>query len=354
MGRGISFALICAAGLVGGCGSSTSLFPDGGVISDAGMLPDGAKEAAGFGTIFTIVMENHDYNEVVGNLTDAPYINGLIARYGLATNYFDSGTHPSLPNYLYMVSGDTQYPGVIDVDPTTTIPGFCDFPVAADNLGGQLTASGVAWRAYMESMGTPCNLNGNDGYAPKHAPFLYFKNIQNGPDGLCAKTNVDYSQFAADLASGQFRYMWITPNLTDDGHDPGDNPPQGLKQSDAWLQANLPAILDSAAYRNNGVVFITWDEAEGRSGNGGDQVPMIVISPRLVSPGFKSAQHFNHANFLATVEDIFGLPRLGAAANGDGQSANMFVFFGPPVTVPTTPAGLVTGVPAGVGATPAR
>src|SRR5262249_57154580 len=84
-------------------------------------------------TLFTILLENHDYKEIVGS-ADAPYINSLIAQGGLATNYFDSGTHPSLPNYLYLISGDTQYPGVIDVNPDW-VPYF---PSDADNLGNQM------------------------------------------------------------------------------------------------------------------------------------------------------------------------------------------------------------------------
>ena len=63
--------------------------------------PDGGAPL----TIFTILFENHDYKEVVGS-PNAPYFNSLIATYGLATNYHDSGTHPSLPNYLVLASGD--------------------------------------------------------------------------------------------------------------------------------------------------------------------------------------------------------------------------------------------------------
>lgn len=261
--------------------------------------------------MFTIVLENHDYNEIVGS-ANAPYLNSLIAKYGLATNYMDSGTHPSLPNYLYMVSGATQYLGFIDLDPT-----FFPFPVNADNLGHQLTTAGIPWRSYQESMGTACKLSGSGNYAPKHDPFLYFANIQTAPGGLCAQTNVDYTQFAADLAAGTYRYMWITPNLVNDGHDPSLTPTDivnALKQSDTWLSVEVPKILASSAYLNGGVLFITWDEAEGRNGDSPDQVPMIVISTKIKSAGFKSNTTHTHASYLATVEHIFGLPKLGAAA----------------------------------------
>jgi hypothetical protein len=260
-------------------------------------------------TIFTIVLENQDYVDVVGS-SNAPYINSLIDKYGLATNYADSGVHPSLPNYLTMISGAPQYPGRQDLDPTRA-----PFPVAQPNLGAQLEAAGITWRSYQESMGTPCRLAASGTYAPKHDPFLYFTDIQLGASGLCASANVDYTSFSADLASGTYRYMWITPNLTDDGHNPQQQPAVGLKDADTWASTEIPKIMASSGYTNGGVIFITWDEAEGRHGHSHEQIPMIVISPRLVQQGFKSSKPYSHKSYLATVEDLLGLPRLATVAS---------------------------------------
>ncbi|HEY8079862.1 MAG TPA: alkaline phosphatase family protein [Labilithrix sp.] len=309
--------------------SSGSATPDGTPTDPGGSSGDGSSGAGSSGagssgagssgassgssgsvdsklTIFTIVMENHDYAEIVGS-SNAPYINSLIASYGLATNYVDSGVHPSLPNYLTMISGAPQYSGGMDVDPTQS-----PFPVNAQNLGTQLEAAGVAWRSYQESMGSACALaavtNPAGNYAPKHDPFLYFTDMQ--ASALCTQRNVDYSQFAADLAAGTYRFMWITPNLTDDGHDPQANPVTGLKQSDAWAAKEIPKIMASAAYTNGGVIFLTWDEAEGRSKDSKDQIPMIVISPKMKSAGYKATAAYSHKSYLATVEDLLGLPRL--------------------------------------------
>jgi hypothetical protein len=261
------------------------------------------------GTIFTIVLENQDYADIVGS-PNAPYLNSLIDKYGLATNYSDSGEHPSLPNYLTMISGAPQYPGRQDLDPT-----HAPFPVSQPNLGDQLEAAGIAWRSYQESMGTACKLSASGNYAPKHDPFLYFKNMQAGPSGLCARTNVDAAAFATDLAAGTYRYMWLTPNLLDDGHNPIQQPVTGLKDADAWASTQIPKIMASPGYTNGGVIFLTWDEAEGRHGNSNDQIPMIVISPRIVRPGFKSANPYSHKSYLATVEDMLGLPRLATVAS---------------------------------------
>ena len=271
--------------------------------------PDGNTGDA-MPTIFTIVLENQDYVDIVGS-PNAPYLNSLIAQYGLATNYKETGS-PSLPNYLHMISGDNQYFGLLDVDPVTAFL----FPKDADNLGTQLEAAGIKWRSYQDAMGTPCRLTASGTYAPKHDPFLYFDDIQNGPDNLCAKRNVDYAEhFAADLAGGTYRYMWITPDMNHDGHDPSTNPVQGLHQADEWMSQHVPQILESEVFQAGGVLFITWDEAEGRNGHDSERLPMIVVSPRIVSAGFTSNTPYTHAAYLATIEDMLGLPRLPTVAS---------------------------------------
>lgn len=272
-------------------------------------------------TIFTIVLENQDYDDIVGS-ANAPYINSLIAQYGLATNYEETGD-PSLPNYLNMISGDNQYFGIFDVDPTA----WPFFPSANENLGTQLQAAGIPWRSYQDSMGSPgCQLSGSGAYAPKHDPFLYFTDIQTGAGDLCAHTNVDYAaNFQHDLDAGTYRYMWITPDLNHDGHDPSLDPVTGLHQADAWVSTEIPKILASDGFQAGGVLFLTWDEAEGRSGHSATKIPMIIITPRIPSAGFTSNTAYTHSSYLATVEDLLGLPRLAKVAS----TPSMMEFFTP-------------------------
>jgi phosphatidylinositol-3-phosphatase len=260
-------------------------------------------------TVVTIVFSNHDYVEVVGS-ANAPYFNQLIAAYGLATNYHDSGVRPSLPNYLVLVSGDPQYPGIVDLEPTKP-----PFPVRAANLGTQLQAAKIPWRSYQESMGAPGKLVASGNYNPRHNPFLYFDDIQNGSNGFCAAHNVDFTQFAGDLAGGRYRYMWLSPDMRNSGHDPVNDPVAALKTADAWAQTNIPPILQSRAFKANGILFITWDQAVGRNGTSQTQVPMIIVSSRVKSPGFHSNAKYDHKSYLATIEDLLKLPRLPTVAN---------------------------------------
>jgi hypothetical protein len=257
-------------------------------------------------------MENHDYAEIIGS-SNAMYINNtLLAQGGLATAYADTG-HPSLPNYLHMISGDNQYFGVIDWSPTVY-----PFPSANANLGTQMTAANIPWRAYAEGMGSACALANNTmtNYAPKHEPFLYFTDMQ--ASGPCAQNNVDFdTNFTADLAANTYRYMWITPNLLDDGHDPQTDPVTGLKQSDMWLQTWIPQIMASPGYQNGGAIFLTWDEAEGRNGDDPDKIPMIILSPKLKQAGMQSTTAFTHASYTASIEDMLGMPRLATVMSSN-------------------------------------
>lgn len=304
--------------LLAACGSSSNGAPHEGDLPDAAdSSPVDAAVGSGSGsgsgshqlTVFTIVLENHDYKEIVGGAND-PYINSLIAQGALATNYKDTN-HPSLPNYLHMISGADQYPGFVDVNPTQSPY----FPADQPNLGTQLEAANIPWRSYQESMTTPCKLTASGNYAPKHDPFLYFKDQQTGANDLCATTNVDYSNFAADLAANTYRYMWITPNLLDDGHNPTTDPVTGLADSDNWLKTEVPKILASEAWANGGVLFITWDESEGRNGDDPDLIPMIVLAHDLAHAGKTDNTAYTHSSYLATVEDLFSLPRLATVTN---------------------------------------
>jgi phosphatidylinositol-3-phosphatase len=307
--------LVVTIFVLAGCGSHNNMMTgDDDQVSDGAIDSpthpgDGSGSGGGHPTIFTILLENHDYKEIVGS-SNAPYINSLIAKYALATNYKDTG-HPSTPNYLNLISGNNQYPGVIDVLPTA--PPY--FPSSAQNLATQLEAAGIPWRSYQDGETKACDLANDGNYAPRHDPFLYFSDQQTGPNGICASTNVDYTNFATDLAAGTYHYMWISPNLIDDGHNPSGDPVGALTASDTWLSNNVPAILASDAFTSGGVLFITWDEAEGRNGDDPDLIPMIVISPRVKTAGMTSATAYTHSSYLATVEDLLGLARLATVTS---------------------------------------
>jgi hypothetical protein len=112
-------------------------------------------------------------------------------------------------------------------------------------------------------------------------------------------------------------FVWITPNLCDDGHDVctsgGETP-----QIDAWLSATLPSVLSSSWFAANGTVIITMDNGPLTTGVGGT-IPLTVISANAQGHG-NVATVGNHFGTLRTIQEAYGLPLLAAAAdpaNGD-------------------------------------
>ncbi|HEX3629756.1 MAG TPA: alkaline phosphatase family protein [Candidatus Dormibacteraeota bacterium] len=253
-----------------------------------------------FSHVFVIVMENHEYSSVIGSGA-APYINSLAASYGLATNYY-AASHPSLPNYLALTAGSTF--GIAS-DCTTCF-------VGATNIADQVEASGRTWKAYMEDMPSPCYTGASSGnYAMKHDPFMYYNDIRTDA-ARCAAHVVPFTQFSADMSSGNVpNFVWITPNMCNDMHD------CSVATGDSWLRGVVPSITGSAAFRNGGVLFITWDEGSSSAGCCGDssggQVATLVISPRAIS-GYRSGAAENHYGLLRTIEDAFRLAHLNAAS----------------------------------------
>jgi hypothetical protein len=126
----------------------------------------------------------------------------------------------------------------------------------------------------------------------------------------CADRVVDFDQnIAADLASGAYRYMWITPNMCNDMHN---CPPES---SDAWLKKTIPQLMASPGYQHGGAIFLLFDEGSTRIFGATADLATIVISPHLVSPGFASDTAYDHRSYVATVQDVLGLPRFATTAD---------------------------------------
>lgn len=262
------------------------------------------------GTVFTIVFENENADAILN--PKLPFFNSFAQENGSATQYM-SRTHPSLPNYIELTSGATN--GINnDNDPTYSLKVF-----GKENLPDQLDAAGIEWRAYMEGMGTPCRMESAGRYSAHHNPFLYYASLVDDP-ARCNDRVVDYDQhFSEDLASGAYRYMWITPDMCNDMHDC----PHTV--GDAWLERTVNAIKESPGYKNGGAIFILFDEGSLRIFGAGANLATLVASPNLVAPRYHTDTQFDHRSYVAAVEDIFGLPRLPTTKNATSMSE----FFAP-------------------------
>jgi len=260
-------------------------------------------------TVFIILMENHNWSSIKGS-SSAPYINNtLLPMASYTKKYFNPpNNHPSLPNYLWLEAG-TNF-GVSNDGPPSQ-----NSQKTKKHLVTQLNNKGITWKAYEEGIsGTTCPLTDVGEYATKHDPFVYFDDVTNNQDpnsAYCIAHVRPFTELASDLAnSTAAQYNFITPNLCDDMHDscPPDN--NQIEQGDTWLSQNVPGILNSAAFQNNGALFITWDEAA----TGDGPIGMIVLSPLAKGNGYSNSIRYTHGSTLRTFEEIFGVPLLRNAA----------------------------------------
>ncbi|MEW5938592.1 MAG: alkaline phosphatase family protein [Chloroflexota bacterium] len=256
-----------------------------------------------FRYIVIVVFENKEFGFVIGN-SRMPAYNRYASDYATLTQYY-AVTHPSLPNYIAMISGDTQ-----------GITSNCeDCFVNATSLPDLIEASGRAWRTYQEDMPFPCFVGSKVNYVQKHNPFIYFDPIRLDA-ARCERTIVPLSLLPLDLAVGLLpNFVFITPNLCNSAHD------CGLDVADGWL-ANLMSTLQPAldATGEPYLIVLTWDEGQGNHSccglpaEAGGRVATVLISPQ-VKNGFQDDTPYSHYSLLKTIAEAWGLPYLGHAAD---------------------------------------
>lgn len=335
--------------------------------------------------VFVLILENQAFAATFGRTSQAPYLAQTLPSQGvLLTHYYAIG-HASLDNYIALISGQapneqTQLDCPVFTEFQLSSPGLdrdgqalgsgCVYPPQVRTLPDQLDAAGLSWKAYMEDMGNDpqrepasCGhvaLGANDPtgiptvkdqYAAKHDPFVYFHSIIDNRT-RCDSHVVNLSHLRADLASvaSTPNYVFITPNLCNDGHDPKcvDGREGGFTAINAFLRQWVPLITGSAAFRADGLLIVTFDESDsegsdgstaccgeqplpgaryapGFNGPGGGRIGAVVLS-RFVKAGTVSDVPYNHYSLLRTVETIFSLPALGFAAQPGARVFGADVF----------------------------
>ena len=294
--------------------------------------------------VFLIIMENENYNQVVGNQF-APILNALAHDYGLATNY-TGVADPSEPNYVAMLGGDTF--GISSDDPYF----FPGQTVGADNLMSQLEAAGKTWRGYFQNMPYPgyrgfcypdkCNgiPDADTLYVSKHNGIVNFSNMRT-PTELGKMFPLE--QLTADLAAGTIpNFSYIVANECNDMHgappwcvDSGSagSVQQGflIAQGDKFVGNVVNQITSSSMWQSgNNAIVVTFDE--GNTAN--SQILTIVIT----SHGPRSVQDktsFNHFSLLASLQQTFGLGCLANSCTATPM-ASLFAVTGS-TTIPTLP-----------------
>jgi phosphatidylinositol-3-phosphatase len=315
--------------------------------------------------VFLILLENEGFDSTFRKNSRAPYLADTLRKAGAFLRQYHGIGHYSLDNYIAMISGiaptrDTQIdcPRYIDFVETGVSPdgqpigSGCVYPSHVPTIVNQLEAKGLTWKAYMEDMGAeplrepaacghpPIGAIDStqraiptDHYATKHDPFMYFHAVI---DSATCKRNVvplPALESALGSLSDTPAFSFISPSLCHDGHDrPCKNgEPGGLVSADAFLQHWVPLILNSPAFRADGLLIITFDEAlsidatacchepsgpnvmnSGVNGPGGGRTGAVLLS-RFIKPRTASNVPYNHYSLLRSIEDIFALDHLGYA-----------------------------------------
>ena len=218
-----------------------------------------------------------------------------------------SGSLFTNPNYGQLVSaqGANAAPGT----------NGCVYPASVQTLFNQLDAAHVSWKGYAQDLGNPdvsgpihsagvqyCGApyaapgptgstafpnpggaNLTDQYVPKHFPFPWFDSVLQSGDCASRIANLfdPGSGLYHDLQSEKTTpaFSWISPNNCSDAHDAvchgnnlsggfsdpnTPNPPVnytgGLYASDLFLEHVIPEIEASPAFRDGGLIDVTFDE----------------------------------------------------------------------------------------------
>jgi hypothetical protein len=315
--------------------------------------------------ILVIIDENKDYSQILDPAA-APNFSNLAATYGNATRFY-AEVHPSEANYVALLGGDTF--GIHDDDgfycrPGSVRPmcdgaaaaGYADHTVRAAHLGDQLSAAGLSWKGYYESLPEPGSLAVTAGdprydngtrktalYASKHSGFMNFADVQNDPDR--AERIVGFDQLDRDLRSGSIpAFAVVVPNQCNDMHGlhgagvpadcDGDNKAGLIRRGDAFAEQLVDQIEKSPVWSapDNVAIVITFDEGAGKSREGccgvtpaaasnfgGGHIPTIVITNHGAR-GVSDDTPYSHYSLLRTIEDAYGLTgHLGHAADAGVQ-----------------------------------
>jgi len=331
--------------------------------------------------VFVINLENEGYESTFGDGSPARYLTTVLRPQGMLFSQYYATAHNSLPNYIAQVSGqgpnaDTQgdcqvysdFKGTGTTPQQQAVGQGCVFPASVATLPQQLDGRGFTWAGFMEDMAESptapptCRhpaldtrddtqiAERGDQYAVRHNPFMYFHSIIDR-QAYCDRHVLPFQRRFPDALSSYAKtpnLSYITPNLCNDGHDEPcvTGKPGGLVSADAWLQKWVPKILSSAAFQRDGLLVVTFDEAEafggdqdasaccgegpgpnsplpGIFGPGGGRVGAVLVSPYIRRGSFNDTA-YNHYGLLASIEDLFGVARLGYAAGQRSFGADVY------------------------------
>jgi len=252
--------------------------------------------------VFLFYFENEDFNSIIGNTRQAPFMNSLLPKASLLSNFF-AEEHPSDGNYLALAGGSTF--GVPLTDPAEE---NSQYTINAPNISNLIDTAHETWKAYLQSADGPCDDTVHGYYWDDDMPMMYFRDVRERP-AYCAAHVVPLQAMQSDLASAATTpsFSWVSPN------DCQDMEGCGIRSGDNFLKTELGAIMRSPAWRTQrSLAIITFDEDGTDYQKPAQRVATIMIGSAGVKQGYVSHVRYTHYSLLHTVEGALGLPTLTA------------------------------------------
>ncbi|MFI6683786.1 alkaline phosphatase family protein [Streptomyces sp. NPDC050485] len=295
-------------------GSTTDGYADDLSLTLSAAVPTPALTAPpssvpGYDHVFLVYMENENYENIIGNTSQAPYINSLASANSVLSQSYAT-THPSDPNYVALAAGGLY--GLTDNSITTTT-------IDAPHLGTSVEAAGKTWKSYVQNMPSNCYPQNSGNYSPDDTPFYYFKDMKTD-NAYCQAHFQPQTSMVDDLKSAA-----TTPNFVWFAAD-GCNDMEGcgITAGDDYLKSTLPTIFNSPAWtQERSLLILTWDEGATKAYGPGypNRVPTILVgSQNSVKTGYQSSQRTDQYGLLRTVDNALGLAPL---TNNDRYAATV-------------------------------
>jgi len=262
--------------------------------------------------VFLIVLSDQGAAAAFGPSSPAPYLSKTLPHEGeLLENYYAVGKG-ELANSIALISGQgptaqtaADCPQYTDITPGTVgaegqvLGSGCVYSHQTLTLADQLADDGKTWKAYVEgveasgagqpascrhpTLGAPDANNApapGDAYVTWRNPFVYFHSLTDG--AACASDDVGVGRLASDLKVARTTpsLAYIVPDRCHDGSEapcaPGQ--PAGLVAAETFLRKIVPEIEASSAYKEGGLIAITFDQAP-QSGPAADSSGCCMTAP---------------------------------------------------------------------------
>ncbi|KAI0691070.1 phosphoesterase family-domain-containing protein [Cytidiella melzeri] len=258
-----------------------------------------------FDRFIQIWLENTDYEDA-----ESTSAFQALKEQGILLSQYYGVTHPSEPNYAAAAGGD--FWAMSDDD-------YYNIPANISTIVDLLESKNISWASYQESMPT----DGFEGfnftsanylnssapaytyYVRKHNPTILYDSVASVPSRLARHRN--FNDLASDVnASAVPQWVFITPNLVDDGHD------TSVDFASSWLNYWLPTYLSNPAFNDNKtLILLTFDETETYTVN--NRIYSLLLGG-AVPPSKRNTTDdtfYTHYSTLSTVQSNWGLPSLG-------------------------------------------